>query len=457
MTAGTCTNATYEHAVVAGAGIAGLLAAKVLAEHYQRVTVVDRDRLPEQPGFRSGAPQGAHGHMLLGRGLTALESLLPGIRATLVAGGAQPLDLPGDAIWLSSAGFWQRFRPGMPTVSLSRDLIEWTLRRRVLDDPRIECRTATEGIGLVTSKDGRTVTGLRIRRRGETGSGHTLPAGLVLDASGRRSHCCEWLREASFPAPQETSIECSVGYASRFFARPSYERDWRLMLLQAQPPRHTRSGMIFPVDGDRWLVSLVGRHDDQPPHDADGFLEFAAGLRSPVLHEALRTAEPLSGVRGFKVPRSFRRRFDLMDRWPDNFAVMGDAACSLNPVYAQGMTVAAISALELRAELRRSARGRTRRLQARMVRASADAWLFTSGEDQRYVADRNGSRPPLRSRVTHCYLGRVMRAATHDPVVNRALLKVMNLENPPNRLLRPRVMLHTLRRGQAAPQTVDGR
>ncbi|MEU3895223.1 FAD-dependent monooxygenase [Streptomyces sp. NPDC045251] len=456
MTARTCAGTARDDAVVVGAGIAGLLAAKALAGHYRRVTLVDRDRLPERPVVRSGAPQGAHGHMLLGRGLTALESLLPGIRANLVAGGAEPVDLPGDAIWLSSAGLWRRFRPGMPTVSLSRDLVERTLRRRVLDDPRIECRSGTEGIGLATSQDGRTVTGLRIRRRGEGGSEHTLPASLVIDAGGRGSHCCEWLAEAGYPAPEETSVECSVGYASRFFARPSNDRDWRLMLLQAQPPRHTRSGMIFPVDGDRWLVSLVGRHEDHPPNDADGFLEFAAGLRSPVLYEALRSAEPLSGVRGFKVPRSYRRRFDRMERWPDNFAVIGDAACALNPVYAQGMTVAAISALELRAELRRPMEpGRTKRLRDRMVRASADAWLFTSGEDLRYVAGREGTRPPLRSRVTHSYLERVMRAARHDPVVNRAVLQVMNMEKPPNSLLRPHVMLHALR-DRTAPAAVDG-
>jgi 2-polyprenyl-6-methoxyphenol hydroxylase-like FAD-dependent oxidoreductase len=431
-----------------------LLAARVLADYYQRVTIVDRDRLLERPEFRSGVPQGPHAHLLLGRGLTAIESMLPGIRGELVAAGAEPIELPGDAIWLTAAGMSQRFRPGMSTISLSRDLIERTIRQRVLDNPGIELRSATEVTGVATAKDSPTVTGLRTRRRGEPDSEQTLSADFVMDASGRQSRCCEWLAEAGYPAPQETSIECSVGYASRFFARPSRERDWRFMLLQAQPPQHTRSGMIFPVDGERWLVSLVGRHEDHPPNDGDGFLEFAAGLRSPVLHEALRTAEPLTGVRGFKVARSYRRRFDLMDRWPDNFVVIGDAVCSLNPVYAQGMSVAAISALELHNEMRRpDAAGRTKQLQARMVKASADAWLVASGEDLRYVADRNGSRPPLRSRIMHPYLQRVMRAATYDRVVNRALVKVMNLESPPSSLLRPGVMLHALRGAKPAAPT----
>jgi 2-polyprenyl-6-methoxyphenol hydroxylase-like FAD-dependent oxidoreductase len=309
---------------------------------------------------------------------------------------------------------------------------------------------------VVTSPDGGTVTGVRARQRGQQGPDHAIAADLVIDATGRQSHCCQWLAELGYPTPNETSIACDISYASRFYARPTSGMDWRLMLLQAQPPRHTRSGLIVSVDGDRWTVSLVGRHGEQPPTDEQGFLDFAATLRSPLLHQALQTADPLSPIRGFKISSGFRRRFDKMTRWPHNFVVIGDAVCSLNPVYAQGMSVAAIGAIGMQAELQRPPTANlTRRLQAQIVQASADSWLVASGEDLRYLAHHTGKRPPLRNRIMRPYLDRVLRVGTHDRLVNQALLGVVNLERPPYSLLKPRVLLHALA-NKAAP-TADSK
>jgi 2-polyprenyl-6-methoxyphenol hydroxylase-like FAD-dependent oxidoreductase len=452
MTVDPLLTTSREHAVVAGAGMAGLLAASVLADHYGQVTILDRDRIPDLPGFRGGVPQSPHTHVLLGRGLTVLETLLPGIEAELLKAGAVPVDWPGDAMWLTAAGWSPRFRPGIRLVSLSRDLVEWVVRQRVLSHPRIELRQVTEVTALVTSPGRGAVTGMRTRQRGLPGSDQEIEAGLVIDATGRQSRCCQWLAEIGYLAPREASIACDVGYASRFYAVPPGGMDWRLMLLQAQPPRHTRSGIIAPVDGDRWTVSLIGRLGDHPPTDEDGFLDFAVGLRSPLLREVLQDAVPLTPIRGFKISSAYRRRFDQMARWPDGFVVAGDAVCTLNPVYAQGMSVAAIGALGLRAELQRPpAADLTRRLQARIVRASADAWVLASGEDLRYLALHTGKRPPLRDRIMRPYLDRVLRAATRDRLVNQALLEVVNLERPPSSLVKPRVVLHAVRPDTAAP------
>lgn len=433
------------HALIAGAGMAGLLAARVLADHYERVTVLDRDRLPDQPAPRGGVPQSPHVHVLLGRGLGVLETLFPGIRTEFVEAGAVPVDWPGDVLWLTASGWSERFRPGLSVLSLSRALVEWTVRQHVLSNPRVELRTSAEVTGLTASPDGSAVTGMRIRQRGQQGSDEAT-ADLVVDATGRQSHCCRWLENLGFPAPNETSIAYDVGYTSRFYARPPGDVGWQLMLLQAQPPEFTRSGMIFSVEGDRWLVSLVGRHGDQPPTDDQGFLDFAASLRSPLLHQALQTATPLTPIRGYKVSRTYRRRFDQMSRWPDNFLVVGDAACTLNPVFGQGMSVAALAALGLRTELQRPATADfTRRLQEQITRASTDAWTLASGEDQRYLAQVNGQRPSLRDRITRPILDSVMRAATCDRLVNQAVLEVMNMERSPYELFSPRVLLHAAR------------
>lgn len=451
------TTAVRGHALIAGAGMAGLLAAWVMADHYEHVTILERDRLPDQPEFRGGVPQSSHAHVLLGRGLAVLETMFPGIKTEFVKAGAVHVDWPGDVLWLTAAGWSERFRPGMSILSLSRDLIEWTVRQHVLSNPRIQLRTAAVATGLLASPDGGTVTGMRIRQRGQQGPDQAT-ADLVIDATGRQSHCCQWLEELGYPAPSETSIAYDVGYASRFYARPPRGTDWRLMLLQAQPPHCTRSGMIFSVEDDRWLVSLVGRHGDQPPTDDRGFLDFAASLRSPLLHQVLQTAAPLTPVRGYKVSRTYRRQFDQMSRWPDNFLVVGDAACTLNPIFGQGMSVAAIGALGLRTELQRpSTASLTRCLQAQIVQASTDAWILSSREDQRYLAQQNGQRPSLRDRITRPLFDSVMRAGTHDRFVNQALLGVLNLERSPYELLRPRVLLHAVHPDKPAAGIKAGR
>ncbi|MGW1003797.1 NAD(P)/FAD-dependent oxidoreductase [Streptomyces sp. NPDC002520] len=446
-----------DHAVVIGAGMAGLLAARVLAERGGRVTLIDRDRMPRTPRFRSGVPQSRHTHLLLGRGLDSLEKLLPGFVNELVDAGGVPLDWPGDALWLTPAGWCSRFRPGMSIVSASRDLIEWLVRRRVLSGTGITLREGTEVTGLSRAEDSARITGVTIRERGAR-QHVPLTADLVLDASGRGSAAPDWLAELGWPVPREIRAPSDVGYASRFYARPEQDRGWRLILLQTQPPQHTRSGMLLPVDGDRWMVSMVGVGGDHPPTDDEGFLAFAKTLRSPVLHDAISTARPLTPVHGFRVPDSRRRRYELLSDWPRGFAVVGDALCSLNPMYAQGMSVAAATALAMREELgRTSGEPLGKRLQKRAARSGSDAWLIASGEDIRYLPPAERGRRPFYEPVMQAYFDRVLKTGRTDRKVNAALLRVLNLQSGPYSLIRPAVAARALlpRRGSAEAPAAD--
>ncbi|HEY5836669.1 FAD-dependent oxidoreductase [Streptomyces sp.] len=442
------------HAVVIGAGMAGLLAAHELAAHYRTVTLVDRDRMTQTPGFRPGVPQSRHTHLLLGRGLETLELLLPGLVPELIAEGGVPIDWPGDALWLTPAGWSDRFRPGMSIVSASRDLIEWLVRRRVLAHPRISLLEATRVTALAADDSGGRVAGVVVAEGGGKGP-RTLAADLVLDASGRSSAAPQWLADLGFPVPEELTAPSDVGYASRFYEQPACDGDWRLLLLQTRPPRHTRSGMLLPVDGGRWMVSLVGVNGDHPPTDEKGFLEFARTLRSPVLYDAIRTARPLTPIHGFRVPDSRRRRFDRMRARPEGFAVVGDALCSLNPMYAQGMSVAAMTALALREELADGPAHRRlgSRLQNRAARAGSDAWLIASGEDLRYLPPEVRGRRLPQDRLMTAYFDRVLRTATTDRTVSAALLRVLNLQSGPYSLVRPGIVLRALGRKERPPTT----
>jgi 2-polyprenyl-6-methoxyphenol hydroxylase-like FAD-dependent oxidoreductase len=438
------TSPNREHAVVIGAGMAGLLAAHVLTGHFRKVTLVDRDRFPDQPGFRKGVPQSRHTHLLLGLGLTSMERLLPGIRAEFIADGAVPLKFPTDACWLSPVGWYERFDNGMSFVSASRDLFEWTVRQRVLRSARLEVMTGTEAVALLPASDGKGITGVQLTSRPD-GTTIQLAADLVLDASGRSSRAPEWLAALGWPAVAEKSAPTGVGYASRLYAIPdSPPPDWKFMLLQTQPPEHTRSGMLLPVDGDRWMVSLVGVGGDNPPTSDEGFLEFARSLRSDVLYETIRDAIALTPVHGFRVPDSRRRRYHKLRPWPTGFALVGDAVCSLNPMYAQGMSIAAATALVLDDHLRRSAAPLSRRFQRRVAKVAADAWLVSGTEDLRYLAAGQQTRRPLYLTFMQGYFDRVMIAGAIDAHVSAAMVRVLNLQARPFSLLRPTIAVRSL-------------
>lgn len=443
-------------AVVVGGGMAGLLAARVLADHVERVTLLDRDRFPATPAFRRGVPQSRHVHALLVRGLEVLEELFPGLEAELVDAGAPIIPSPRDVLWLSAAGWCRRFPPRLRLLSCSRELLEWHVRRRVAALDNVRLLEGREVVGLLPNPDGTAVAGVRLRDRtgrdGAPAADQTIRATIVIDASGRTSQASEWLADLGYPPPAETTVDAFLGYASRAYAiPPGFVADWRGVYLQAKPPATARAGVLLPVEGGRWLVGLVGAGRDYPPTDEAGFLAFARSLRSPVLAEAIQMAEPLSAIHGNRQTANRRRHYERLARRPEGFVVVGDAACTFNPVYGQGMTVAALAARALDQGLRQQRRGRpegdltgfARRVQRRVATGSATAWLMATGEDLRYP-ETSGARPGLPTRLLQRYADGVLRAAMEDQRANAAFLDVLNLLAPPPALFRPGVLASVL-------------
>jgi 2-polyprenyl-6-methoxyphenol hydroxylase-like FAD-dependent oxidoreductase len=444
--------------------MAGLLAARVLADHFDQVTIVERDHLPQGAQFRAGVPQSRHVHALLARGAELLERLFPGLEADVRAAGAHCLQWPRDVMWLLPAGWCTRFDSGIKVLSCSRGLLEWSVRRRLACRDTVSFLDASEVTGLVPCPGGGAVAGVQLRsRRGGSGAAApvaTLPASLVVDASGRDSQAPRWLAALGYPAPRETRIDALAGYASRCYARPSHHRgDWKALFLQARPPTSTRLGLIFPIEGDRWLVSLQGMGSDYPPTGEAGFLEFARGLRSPLLYDAIKDAEPLSPIHGYRSIANQWRHYEGLRRQPESFVVLGDAACAFNPIYGQGMATAALAAAALQRSLEEqrlrqrdgSLTGLASRCQQRVARGCSAAWLLATSEDLRYPTTR-GARPDLTTRLLHRYLNRVIEAATVHPAVNRAFLDVVNLISPPTSLFRPSVLLPALAGAGSPPR-----
>ena len=444
------------HAVVIGASMAGLLAARVLAGHVDRVTIVERDRLPDGAEQRRGVPQGRQVHALLARGLDVIEGLFPGFGRDLVAAGAVPFRLPGDVLLLTKSGPMDRRAPGWTMLSASRPLIEVTLRRRLVQLPGVTVLDGHEVTALGASDDGRVVRGVTLRRVDGEGGASLADADLVVDASGRGSRAPHWLGDLGYPEPERTQVDSNIAYASRFYRIPEgFSADWRALLLLARPPENPRTGFLLPIEGGRWILGLMGAAGQHPTTDEAGFAEFTHRLSSPVLADAVTGAEPVSDIHVHRGTANRLAHYERMRRWPERFVVLGDAVCAFNPIYGQGITTAAIAAETLDDCLRTQRRrrpagdleGLARRFQRELARRNADPWMLSTGEDLRYPTT-TGMTAGRVLRAQHHYFDRVERAATWDPAVTEVYARTFGMLERPTALFRPRIVAAAIRSGR---------
>jgi 2-polyprenyl-6-methoxyphenol hydroxylase-like FAD-dependent oxidoreductase len=441
-----------EHAVVLGASMAGLATARVLADAYERVTVLERDALPAAAAHRKGVPQSRHAHGLLAGGRVALEELFPGLTDELVARGALSGDLQAKTRWYNRGLRLCQGPSGLRALAVSRPLLEGCVRERVWALPNVRLVDRCDVAGLVATPDGR-VRGVRVLRRADGSAEEVLGADLVVDATGRGSRSPVWLEELGYPRPAEEELRIDVAYASRVYRRRRDQLDGDLAVVVAATLDRPRSAAMLAMEGDRWIVTLSGYLGQRPPTDPDGFAAFAATLPVPDVFEVVADAEPLGDVLPARYPASVRRRYERMDRFPDGYLVTGDAVCGFNPVYGQGMSVAALEALALRECLRAGPAGLATRFFAKAARIIDIPWGIAVGADLRFPWIQ-GART-ARVRLVNAYLARFHVAAERDPVLGRAFLRVVNLMDRPEGLLRPaiaaRVLGGSLRRAARRP------
>jgi 2-polyprenyl-6-methoxyphenol hydroxylase-like FAD-dependent oxidoreductase len=432
-------------AVVIGGSLAGLLSARVLSDYFSRVTIVERDVYPEAIEARRGVPQAHHLHALLQRGKQILEQFFPGLSEELVADGAPVVDVANDVAWLTPAGWGVRFPSNMAAISFSRSLLDWHVRRRVRQIPNVAFIEGCDVEGLVAEAG--TVTGVALRS--DEDGGHILPADFVVDASGRRSRAPKWLESLGYDAPPETVINARLGYASRLFRGVGGFKSGALdttaacTFIQAAPPHHKRGGIIFPIENGLWILTVVGGDADYPPSDEAGFLEFVRSLRSPIIYDAVKNAEPVTPVHTYRATENRRRHYEQLKRQPERFVVIGDAACAFNPVYGQGMSTAAIGAEALASLLavrRGDLKGFASRFQRELARRNSAPWTMATGEDCRYEGTEGG-RVDRMTRFMHGYMNCVMQLATKDVQVRRVLLEAFNLLIAPTALFRPSILV----------------
>lgn len=441
--------ATPRRAVVIGASMAGLLAARVLSAHFDEVVLLERDALPDGPGLRRGTPQAAHAHGLLARGQQILESLFPGFTERLVAQGAVCGDIGSQVILRSDR---QRFasRPqGTQGICASRCLIEAELRNRVAALPGVTLIDRARVIEPVHDSRGGRVTGLRWALDGLDAEARELAAALVIDCSGRGSHSPQWLRDWGYDAPQEERVTVRIGYATQYVERPPSPPPLAAVICTASPGLPLPGVLLAqePEGGGpaRWVVTLGGYGPDALPADADAMLARARAMGSPEIEEVLAQGRPLGPVQRYSFPHSQRRRYERLKRFPAGYLVLGDAITSFNPIYGQGMTVAACEAEALGRALRGGLDGLHRRFFPAAAKAIDIPWQLAVGAD---LALPQVQGPlPLPLRIVNAYVARLQRAAVHDAEVAAAFGRVMHLLAAPGSLFAPGILWRVWRRG----------
>ncbi|MDZ8083193.1 MAG: FAD-dependent monooxygenase [Nostoc sp. DcaGUA01] len=443
--------ATENKAIVIGGSIAGLLTAQVLTKYFDRVIIVERDRFPEQPEQRHGVPQAYHVHALLIRGQQILEQLFPGIIAELTNSGTSIMDSVADCPWLGFNGWAPRFSSHLTSCACSRNLLEWTIRRRLAANDRIVFVQAAQVTNLLSNPNKSSITGVRVSFRNEPEA--EILANLVVDASGRNSHTPEWLEELGYQSPQKTVVNSFLGYASRWYHPPEgFKSDWKAILITSKPPDNTRSAVLYSVEGNRWIVTLAGISRDYPPTDEAGFLDFARSLRSPIIYQAIKDAQPISPIYGYKRTENSLRHYEKLSRLPEGLIIVGDAVCAFNPVYGQGMTTAALGALTLDECLNKQLSnqsngnliGLPRYFQKQLSKTISVPWLMATGEDFRWPATE-GEKPDFISKFMQLYMDQLLLLQADSAEIHQLFLEVMNLLKPPSAFFQPSILMQVLK------------
>jgi len=432
------------HAVVVGASMAGLLATRVLSDRFETVTLVEKDPLPDEAVPRPGTPQAHHIHAMQRAGQATLDDLFPGYSDDVIEAGGVVLDFATDVEIYQQGAVLADGPTRIPQYNASRPLFEQVTRRRVAGLDGVTVRDECHFRELLVDDQASTVEGVALR----TADGEQqLDAELVVDATGRTSRTPAWLENNGYAAPPLDEVSIDLAYSTVLLERPADAR--RAFLVLPDAPR-TRGAAVFPIEGGRWLVTLAGMHGDRPPTDPAGFVEYAASLPvddvSRLLDEhALVSAD----VHRYPFPSSVRRRYEDLDRFPDGLLVIGDAIASLNPIYGQGMSVAALEAVQLHHALATAGRDElARRFFERAARVVDDAWSLAVGSDFEFPSTTGPK--PFGTGLVNRYVARLLRKAHTDGRLTEAFLRVVAMENRPSSLFRPGVVWRVARPGRRA-------
>lgn len=437
---------TGTRVVVLGGSLGGLLAARVLSEAYAEVLLVERDKIVDTPGYRRGAPHGRHAHGLVARGQQIFEQQFPGLVEELTEAGVMPGDFNGDVHWIFNG---QRMKPshsGLVSMPSGRPTLEYHVRQRVAKIPNVRFLERHDIVGIVPNEDNSRIIGARVQRNDVPDAPVvTLTADLVVDTTGRGSRTPVWLEELGYERPAEDRVKIDLAYTTQHFRIEPDPLGPDQAIIPAATPANPRGGFFYrlPGPGNRFELSLTGLLGDHPPTDPEGFLAYVKSLPISSIYEAVKDAEPLDDPVMFRYPASVWRHYERLNRFPAGYLVMGDAVCSFNPIYAQGMTVASIESLVLRKHLALGPVPQPLAFFADIAKEIKAPWSLSAGADLGYAAVE-GKRTPM-VKMINAYVTKLQAVAVNDAKLANAFVRVAGLIDSPPTLLKPSNMLRVLR------------
>jgi 2-polyprenyl-6-methoxyphenol hydroxylase-like FAD-dependent oxidoreductase len=441
------THKKGNHAIVIGASMGGLLAARALANFFEKVTVLERDTFTNEA--RKGVPQGRHAHGLLATGWQVMTEFFPGFEQELIEEGAVITDSTRDGLWFQNGGYLIQAESKLRAALISRPRLESKVRVRVLSLANVIAKDNTDVLELLTTNDKTRVTGVRLQNRA-TLQEESLYADLVVDATGRGSRSPAWLEQLGYSKPECSEIKINMRYASRTYRRTENDLNGNTHLIVApNAPYQKRGGVLLAQEDNKWIVTLIGMVGENVPTDEEGYLEFARSLPTPDLYNVLSKAKPLTDITPYAFPASLRRHYEKLSRFPEGYLVFGDALCSFNPIYGQGMTTAALEAKTLQQCLEKGLAGLSKYFFKQAAKVIDTPWTLAAGADFGF-SETEGKRPPQTAFINR-YIGKLLSAAWHDPVLTVAFHCVSNLAASPASLFAPNIVLRVLRGSRNAP------
>ncbi len=447
-----------EHqAVVIGGGIAGLLAARVLCKHFDKIIIIEKDKYTPQAGPRNGVPQSNHIHVLLIKGREILLKLFPDLEKRLMAKSTHVVNLTNDVLYYVGTGYSIRFESDLTTIACTRQLLEHEIRNEIVANfPNVNILESTRATGLLIEKELGRCTGVTAISA-DTKSENTILGDLVVDTSGRESKTSEWLDQLGYGKPEETTINSYIGYSTCWF-RPITQQTSgnkssipviKPTIILTNPPFNPRMGVIYPVEGSLWLVGILGIGKQYPPTDKQGFLEYTRELETQDIYNTIKDSRLDGPIYGYRTTGSKQYHYEKMKSWPENFIAYGDSVCSFNPFYGQGITVACIGAITLDETLRkykkknRGLLGFSAIFQKKVSKINMLPWLLGTSEDFRW-STTEGIRPDLITRLLQKYFHRVMLLTPKSKIATKSFFEIMHMIRSPLIVFHPLILFHVL-------------
>ncbi|MDH3279320.1 MAG: hypothetical protein OEM17_04035 [Nitrosopumilus sp.] len=424
-------------AVVIGGSIAGLLAARVLSDHFEEIILIEKDNYIEDDKARNGVPQANHVHILLVKGKEILQEFFPELEEDLVKKGANNIDFLKDSRYRLPSGWAPKFSSGIITFACTRTLLENTIRHQIQKISKIRIEKGKHITSLVLEKSNKV--GLK------TKDGKEIQGDLIVDCTGRNTKTPSWLDDIGFLKPVETKIDSFVRYATRRYIPSKNDRKWKMLVILNKPTTNPRIGGIYPIEDGKWLVGLCAIGKNYPPTDEKGFLEFTKNLESRELYDALKDATPDSEIHGYQIQGSRKYHYEKMLRWPENFIVLGDAVSVFNPYYGQGITSAALGAKALDEMLKndKMEKGFTKKFQKRLAKTISLPWILGTSEDMRWPTTI-GKKPNAITRLVQNHAQKVLLLAPKSTLATKSFLHMMHMIKSPVIIFHPIILLQLI-------------